>query len=109
MPVSYPAKLYVIQNYIEFAEAVTSRTEGELEIVVHPAGTLFKGQEIIRAVRSGQAPIGARGLALHANDEPMWGMEQVPFLVTSIDDAKAFYDSTREILDEGTPKKSHAQ
>ena len=71
MPVSYPAKLYVIQNYIDFAEAVTERSEGEFEIVVHPAGTLFKGQEIIRAVRSGQAPIGARGLALHANDEPM--------------------------------------
>lgn len=100
MPVSYPAKLYVIQNYIDFAEAVTERSDGKFEIVVHPAGTLFKGDEIIRAVRSGQAPIGARGLALHANDEPMWGMEQVPFLVTSVDEARQFYDATRPILDE---------
>jgi len=100
MPVSYPAKLYVIQNYIDFAAAVTERSGGKFEIVVHPAGTLFKGEEIIRAVRSGQAPIGARGLALHANDEPMWGMEQVPFLVTSVDEARSFYEATKPILDE---------
>jgi TRAP-type C4-dicarboxylate transport system substrate-binding protein len=100
MPVSYPAKLYVIANYIDFAAAVTERAEGKFEIVVHPAGTLFKGDEIIRAVRSGQAPIGARGLGLHANDEPMWGMENIPFLVTSIDEARQFYSSTRSIIDE---------
>ncbi|MDE0111557.1 MAG: TRAP transporter substrate-binding protein, partial [Albidovulum sp.] len=90
----------MIQNYIEFAERVTERAGDRFEIVVHPAGTLFKGNEIIRAVRSGQAPIGARGLALHANDEPMWGMEQVPFLVTSIDEARAFYEATKAIMDE---------
>lgn len=105
MPVSYSAKNYVISNYIAFAEKVNKRAGGALEIVVHPSGSLFKGNEIIRAVRSAQAPIGARGLALHANEEPIWGMELLPFLVGDVAEAWRLYEVTKPAIEKSMKKR----
>ena len=57
MPLAYAATNYHSQNAALFAAAVTEATGGELEVVPHPSGSLFKGGEIFRAVRTGQAPI----------------------------------------------------
>ena len=71
------------QNGKAFAEAVTLATSGELEIIVHGGGSLFKGNEIKRAIQTGQAPIGERLLSAHQNEEALFGMDSIPFLATS--------------------------
>jgi len=50
MPMAYSA--------IVFANKVKEYSKGDLEITIHPGGSLFKGGEIKRAVQTGQAPIG---------------------------------------------------
>ena len=60
MPVAYPANNYHTENAIAFAEGVKACTKGALEITVHPGGSLFKGDEIKRAVQMGEAQIGER-------------------------------------------------
>ena len=49
MPTAYVDSNYHTQNGKLFAEAVGVCTGGDLEIVVHGGGTLFKGGEIKRA------------------------------------------------------------
>lgn len=53
MPLAYSATNYHSENAAKFAEEVTKATGGKLEIVTHPGGSLFKGGEIFRAVRTG--------------------------------------------------------
>ena len=68
MPMAYAAGNSHPENGVRFAEAVTQATGGDIEVVVHASGSLFKGGEIFRAVRTGQAPIGERLISALGND-----------------------------------------
>ena len=56
MPTAYADSNYHTQNAKAFAEAVNTATGGDLEIVVHGGGSLYKGGEIKRAVQTGTSP-----------------------------------------------------
>ncbi|MEL6872585.1 MAG: TRAP transporter substrate-binding protein [Pseudomonadota bacterium] len=103
MPMAYSASNFHSKNGAEFAKCVTDGTKGKLEIVTHPSGSLFKGNDIKRAVQTGQALIGERLLSAHQNENPLFGIDAVPFLATSFDDSeklwKAAQPKIKEILD----------
>ncbi len=88
MPMAYPASNFHSENGAAFAKCVTDATSGGIEIVTHPGGSLFSGNDIKRAVQTGQAPIGERLLSAHANENPLFGYDSVPFLATSFDDLR---------------------
>ncbi len=104
MPMAYADSNYHTQNGKLFAKAVGICTGGELEIVVHGGGSLFKGGEIKRAVQTGQAPIGERLLSAHQNENAIFGVDSVPFLASSFDNSDKLYAAARptmeKILDE---------
>ena len=106
MPAAYSAKNFISQRYIKFAEMVTQKSDGRLEIVVHPAGSLYKGSEIMRAVRSGQVPIGARYLGAHSNENPIYGLDLTPFLATTFDDAWRLYQLSKPALEKILAKQN---
>jgi len=83
MPMAYNDGNFHTKNGKLFAKAVGACTGGELTITVHGGGSLFKGNEIKRAVRTGQAQIGERLLSAHANENAIFGYDSVPFLATS--------------------------
>ena len=85
MPLAYPDDNFHTENAQAFAEQVESCSGGELEITLHPNGSLFKGDEIKRAVQVGEAQIGERLLSAHANENPIFGYDSVPFLATSFE------------------------
>ena len=60
MPMAYSASNFHSATGAEFAKCVTTGTRGEIEIVTHPGGSLFKGADIKRAIQTGQAPIGRK-------------------------------------------------
>ena len=68
MPMAYPATNFHSENAAAFAACVGEGTGGNLEIVTHAGGSLFGGNDIKRAVQTGQAPIGERLLSAHANE-----------------------------------------
>ena len=72
MPMAYSASNYHSENGTQFAKEVTEASGGKLEIVAHPGGSLFKGGEIFRAVRTGQAPIGERLISALGNEDPLF-------------------------------------
>ena len=103
MPMAYSATNYHSENGANFAKCVTD-APGGLEIVTHPGGSLFKGGEIKRAVQTGQAPIGERLLSAHANENPLFGVDSVPFVATSFDASEKLWaaaqDKMKAALDE---------
>ena len=100
LPMAYADSNYHTQNGKRFAEAVGVCTGGELEIVVHGGGSLFKGNEIKRAVQTGQAPIGERLLSAHQNENPLFGFDSVPFLASSFEASDRLWQAARDRLTE---------
>ncbi|MGH1361202.1 MAG: TRAP transporter substrate-binding protein [Burkholderiaceae bacterium] len=98
MPMAYSASNYHSENGVLFAKCVTEATAGKLEIVTHPGGSLFKGGEIKRAVQTGQAPIGERLLSAHANENPLFGVDSVPFVATSFDASEKLWKAASDKL-----------
>src|SRR5918996_2240799 len=98
MPMAYPDSNFHSQNGKAFAECVGAGTNGELEIVVHPGGSLFKGNEIKRAVQTGQAPIGERLLSAHQNEEAVLGFDSVPFLASSYEASDQLWEAAKPVI-----------
>ena len=99
MPLAYAASNYHSENAANFAACVTKGTDGKLEIVTHPSGSLFKGNDIKRAVQTGQAPIGERLLSAHQNENPIFGVDSIPFLATSFGDAEKLWKAAQPTIE----------
>ncbi len=99
MPMAYADSNFHTQNGKAFAEAVNVATGGKLEIIVHGGGSLFKGNEIKRAVQTGQAPIGERLLSAHQNEDALFGADSVPFLATSFEESEALWKVMRPTME----------
>jgi TRAP-type C4-dicarboxylate transport system substrate-binding protein len=91
MPLAYAATNFHSETAAGFAACVTEATGGALEIVTHPSGSLYGGAEIKRAVQTGQAPIGERLLSAHQNENPLYGVDSIPFLVSSFDEHETLW------------------
>lgn len=104
MPMAYSASNYHSDTGAQFAQCVTTGTSGDIEIVTHPGGSLFKGADIKRAIQTGQAPIGERLMSGHQNENAIFGFDSIPFLATSFDDSAALFEAARptmvDLLDE---------
>lgn len=103
MPLAYPATNFHTENAVEFAACVKDKTNGELEIVTHPNGSLFSGNDIKRAVQTGQAQIGERVTSAHANENAIYGVEAIPFIASSFDKSdelwKTALPTMKKVLD----------
>src|SRR5882757_2299453 len=75
------------ENLMQFAADVDKATAGKLKITVHANAALFKAPEIKRAVQGGQAQAGEILLVNFENEDPIYGLDGVPFLATSYPDA----------------------
>ncbi len=62
-------------------------TGGKLKILLHPNGSLLKANEIKRGVQTGQVQMGEILMSTLANENPIFGVDAVPFLATSYADA----------------------
>lgn len=82
MPTGYPANNFHTENIAQFAADVEKATGGKLKITVHDNGSLFKANEIKRAVQGGQADIGEIIISGYSNEDPMFGLDSIPFLAT---------------------------
>lgn len=93
MPTPYGDGVHHTQNVRQFAEDVKSATDGELVITVHSGASLFKHPEIHRAVRSGQVSIGELLMATLGNADPLFKVDNIPFLASDFDSARKLWKS----------------
>ncbi len=99
MPMAYADSNFHTEIGKAFAAAVNVATGGKLEIVVHGGGSLFKGNEIKRAVQTGQVPIGERILSAHQNENPIFGVDSIPFLATSYEASEKLYRAAKPTIE----------
>lgn len=99
LPAAYPADNPHSVNLTMFAKDVANATGGKLQITVHPGASLFKAPDIKRAVQTGQAQIGEVLISLHENEDPMFGIDVIPFLATSFPQAKKLWDVSKPAIE----------
>jgi TRAP-type transport system periplasmic protein len=99
LPAAYPASNFHTENLVQFAGDVDKATGGKLKITVHANASLFKANEIKRAVQGGQAPIGEVLLVNFENENPIYGADGIPFLAASYDEAKKLATAQKPVLD----------
>jgi TRAP-type C4-dicarboxylate transport system substrate-binding protein len=95
LPSAYPADNFHTQNLEAFAKDVAQVTDGKLAIRVYPNASLFPASAIKSAVRVGQVQIGETLISLHENEDPIFGIDVVPFLATSYDQARKLWTASK--------------
>lgn len=99
LPTGYSANSFQTQNVQQFANEVDQLTAGKLKITLHPGGSLYKANEIKRAVQTGQVQAAEFILSGAANENPLFGVDSIPFLATSYADAKRLYVAAKPAQD----------
>ena len=105
LPAAYPADNFHTENLVQFAKEAGEATGGKLQIQVHANASLFKAPEIKRAVQTGQAQLGEVLMSLHENEDPIYGLDVVPFLATSFEQSRRLWTAQRA----GVEKKLASQ
>lgn len=100
MPMAYSASNFHSENGMAFAQCVTDGTNGEIEITVHPGGSLIAGADIKRAIQTGQVQIGERLLSGHQNENVLFGFDSIPFLAPSFEDSEKLWQAAKPKIEE---------
>jgi TRAP-type C4-dicarboxylate transport system substrate-binding protein len=99
LPAAYPVDNPHSENLALFAKDVSAATGGKLEITVHPGASLFKAPDIKRAVQTGQVQIGEVLISLHENEDPIFGVDVVPFLATSYAESNKLWQASKPAIE----------
>jgi len=91
-----PETNFQVRNAKRYAEDLAKATGGDIVLAVKPGGSLgFKGPEQMRAVRDGLVPVADVLTSQQIGDEPLFGTDGIPFLVSSPADLKALHKYLR--------------
>jgi len=105
MPTAYPASNFHTENITQFVADVDRASGGKLKITIHANASLFKANEIKRAVQGNQAQAGEILLVNFENEDPLFGLDGVPFLATSYADSMKLYKASKKILEDKLAKQ----
>src|SRR5499427_1540402 len=99
LPAAYPPDNPHSENLALFAKDVSNASGGKLQITVHAGASLFKAPEIKRAVQTGQAQIGEVLISLHENEDPIYGVDVIPFLATSYPESMKLWQASKSVVE----------
>ena len=99
MPTPYADTIFHTQNVRLFVEDVKKATNGQVDVTVHSNASLIKHPDILRAVQTGQVPIGEILISQFGNEDPMFELDSLPFLATGYDAAWKLYQASKSTLD----------
>jgi TRAP-type transport system periplasmic protein len=99
MPTGYAVGSYQTQNVQQFADDVAKASGGKLKITLHPNGSLYKANEIKRAVQTAQTQAGEFILSGAANENALFGIDSIPFLATSYDEARKLHQVSKPTIE----------
>jgi TRAP-type C4-dicarboxylate transport system substrate-binding protein len=99
LPSGYATNTFQVQNLQWFADEVDKASGGKLKITLHPGASLYKANEIKRAVQTGQTQAGEFILSGAANENPLFGIDSIPFLATTYAEARKLNDIANPYLE----------
>lgn len=92
---AYSDNIYHTKNLRAMTE--TLKNDG-VNITLHPAASLYKANEIYRAVRTGQVAMGEIFIGLLGNQDPLYQLDNLPFLVDNFEQAQQLWLLSRPLL-----------
>jgi TRAP-type transport system periplasmic protein len=95
---AYPDDTHHTVNLQWFAEKVGQAGAGAPQIQVHPGGKLVKPAEIFEAVRSGKVEAGEVIMSSLEKENPVFGIDSVPFLVRNMEEARELWSISRDAV-----------
>jgi TRAP-type transport system periplasmic protein len=94
----YPPTEFLNQNMIKWGEEIRAATNGQVQINMHFAGSLFKNPEIKRAVQTGQVELGTQLMQNLGPEKRLFELDGLPFLVRDYDEAHKLWELSRKPL-----------
>lgn len=102
---AYAADNFHTQNLQQYAADVVKATSGQVNFKVHPGGSLIKPADIFNGVRNGKAGAGEVIMSGLAKEHPMFGMDALPFIVSSYDDARRMWEVSRASIEKAMEER----
>jgi TRAP-type C4-dicarboxylate transport system substrate-binding protein len=99
MPTPYSEGEFHTRNVALFADEVRKSTNGVLNIVVHSNQSLIKHADMLRAVSTGQVNIAEFLLGQFGNEDPVFAVDNLPFLAAGYDNAMKLYGAQKPVLE----------
>lgn len=97
LPSGYATNTFQTQNLQQFVNDVNAAAGGKLVVTLHPGASLFKQPEIKRAIQTGLAPMGEFIISGLSNENPLFGVDSIPFLATSYAESRRLYEAARPV------------
>jgi len=88
---AYAADNFQTQNLQAYADDVAAATDGKVRIKVHSGGSLLKPAAIFSGVQEGKAAGGEVIMSSLSSQNPLFGIDSLPFLVSGYADAQNLY------------------
>ena len=98
MAIGAPETNYLGKIVREFVDDIAASSNNELQIQLHPRGSLLTQPHIMRGVRSNQIQLGKTLLALHGNEDPFFELEGIPFLADTWEDTIALQTAAEPFI-----------
>jgi TRAP-type C4-dicarboxylate transport system substrate-binding protein len=99
----YPAKNLHTLGAQKYAQLVKEYTDGSVNIVVHPGGSLVKGNPL-KAVKDGTVAMTDMFIPFTAGGGKSFGISALPFIASNYDEAYKLYQASKPAYD-ATAKK----
>lgn len=96
---AYAKEYFQTRNLQQFADDVSIATTGQVSFKIHPDGSLIKPAEIFAGVIAGKADAGEVFLSSLAKENPIFGVDSLPFIVSGYDDARRMWEGSRPAVD----------
>lgn len=98
----YPDSSFHVKNLRAFAADVAARTNGQVQITIHPAGSLVKAPEVYKAVMEGKVTAGEVFGPSLGRIHPVFTLDAIPFLSTNYAAARRLWNVSRPLAEKKT-------
>jgi len=96
----WPKNNYHIKNLEQFAQKVREATRGEVTLSIHSGGDLgLKGPELLGSLRDGIVDMADMLITQQVGEEPLLGLEAVPYLTRSLEELAVLQEVARPYYD----------
>lgn len=100
MSAEQPTSNFITRIARDFARQVTRESKGELDIRVSPNSTLFKRAQVKAAVAREDIQLGDLFMSVLSEEDPLYALDSLPFLVTDYDQAKRLWQASRPAIEQ---------
>ena len=101
-----PTEFHVL-NARKFSDRVREVTGGEVQISIHPGGSLgVKANESLRAVADGVVPLAEYAAFQNVGEVPMLGVESLPFLINDYAQLRVMHSIVRPVWESSLEKRN---